>query len=342
MRQTNCYSQPKLALRLRRFSAGLLLTVMSAPWASAGEVRLVLHETATVGADQVRLKDICRIQGADRQQLAKISNLVIAEILDPAQPEVISSQYVRLRTALKGIPLDDVRMLGANEVEVQYQSPQLLNDAEIELKAHEAVRSMLGVAADDVEVVLLTPFVRQLPQSIRDQPDLRIQVLKPNGKTVGRMQLQVRVWDRTDIVSTRNADVLVRRRFDIAVAQVSLMPNQPISESDVVFESRFLDFDADSPREDQILGKSVRSAKRAGTILSLRDMATPARSRMEIAVRRREPVTVTVRRGAVVVKMQGVEAQQQGRIGDLIQLRNPITRVSMSGVITGNGEVELR
>ena len=307
-----------------------------------GDIQLLLHETATVKRHEVRVGDICRVRADDQKMVKSISQIVVLDLEDTQQPEVLDSRFVRICTALEGYDLEDVRMLGASEVEITYESPKLVDDTDIERAATEAMRKALNAASGDVEVVLMSPFVRQLRETTRTTPDLTVQVIKPTRAPIGRTQLQVRLWKGHDILESRTATVLVSRRFDIAVTRVSMLPGHVIEESDVSFESRFLDMYVDSPRHDQVIGKSLRFSKQVGTILSLRDLAAVSAKEDAIAVKQRETVRVTATRGKVRVTLQGCEAMQQGRVGDVIRVRNPDTKATFSAIVTGRQKAEVR
>jgi flagellar basal body P-ring formation protein FlgA len=316
---------------------GLLVTP-----SGADQVQLVVRESATVNSRDVRLGDVCRINTASSRQAAAISNLVVADIDDELQPGIVNASYLRIRTAQLGIPLKDIEVLGAPTVTVRFVAPRIIDDTDVEDSATAAISQSLNIHDQDLQVRLIAPFTQGLPSNIRSVPGIRAEVVPPSRGSIGQLSLTVRLWDGRTLLSTRSARVQVLRRFDVAVARVSLTRDHVITETDVQFESRFLATEMDSPRDNQIIGRTVRTPRTAGTILTLRDLVEPAMVKLPIVIRSRDPVRVTAVSGSVRVVLRSAEALGQGRVGDIIRIKNTESNQIRSGVVTAAGEVEIR
>ena len=61
----------------------------------------------------------------------------------------------------------------------------------------------------------------------------------------------------------------------------------------------------------------------------------------EYAVRSRDKVQMTARKGPLVVVLRGAEAQQQGRVGEWINVKNLQSNRIVAAKVVGPGEVEI-
>ena len=85
---------------------------------------------------------------------------------------------------------------------------------------------------------------------------------------------------------------------------------------------------------DQVVGKELRRAVRAGAPIP------PDETQPPIAARRREAVDVTVQAGACTVRMTAI-ALENGRLGEMIRLQNPNGKGDFMARLTGPGRAEV-
>lgn len=86
---------------------------------------------------------------------------------------------------------------------------------------------------------------------------------------------------------------------------------------------------------NQAMGRTLRTAVAAGTRL------TPSHFEAQYLVRRGSSVTV-IAQGAGIQVRSRAEALADAGPGDRIQVRNPLTRKVIEGVVTPEGQVEVR
>lgn len=121
----------------------------------------------------------------------------------------------------------------------------------------------------------------------------------------------------------------------VAVAAIDLPRGVLIAPGDV----RLVEKDLSNLREPyldakSLVGKKVRRALRAGTVLQKALLETPP------VVRRGDSVTMTVRSGAMILTARGA-ARDNGVIGDTIRVRNNDSQKDVLCRVAGPGAVEV-
>ncbi len=87
-------------------------------------------------------------------------------------------------------------------------------------------------------------------------------------------------------------------------------------------------------RFDQIVGKQLRRASRAGVMLKAADLSEP------LAVRRNTQVTVLLRSGPMTLSVLG-QSLGDATAGQIVQVMNSVSRKIVSGVANADGSVEV-
>ena len=132
------------------------------------------------------------------------------------------------------------------------------------------------------------------------------------------------------------------RHFDnVALTTKQLDRGHVISASDIYFDRRDVTELTDyCSNTKELVGTTTKRAVRALMPLRMVDVESTSRSENGIAIKRREQVKMVARVGVLVVSAMG-EAQQDGKIGEVIRLKNLETNANVQGRITGPGEVEV-
>lgn len=128
--------------------------------------------------------------------------------------------------------------------------------------------------------------------------------------------------------------LLLKKKVPVAAKVINAQ--ERVQKDDFTWEYRDTSYAVDGiPAAEDMVGKRVRRGLRAGDVLwsSLLEK--------EKAIRRGELVTVKSGEKNWEVSIS-VIAQQDAFIGDIINLKYPKTNTALSGLVTGQGEVELR
>ncbi len=122
----------------------------------------------------------------------------------------------------------------------------------------------------------------------------------------------------------------------VPVSRRALGFGERISEGDVSWEMRDVTLARDSfPSPDQLIGSSLRAPIASRGIIYSGQLERPR------AVHRGQLIRVIKAEDAWAVSTQAV-SEQDGFVGDRVTLRHPQTQRLLSGLVTGEGEVELR
>lgn len=137
-------------------------------------------------------------------------------------------------------------------------------------------------------------------------------------------------------VWTTYVPVRLRQWREVVVAAAALPPDQPLSASDLAMARVDTAALPSAPVVDlaDAIGKLLRTSVPAASPILAAQLEAP------ILVHRDQRVVVTLRDGAITVKTTAI-AEQDGRAGDVIALRNPSSRKVIRATITAGGEAEM-
>ncbi len=200
----------------------------------------------------------------------------------------------------------------------------------------ETVRQFLEVETarqgkkGEIKVSRLDPRLRLA------QCDRKLEAFFPNyGRKIGNLSIGVRCKG----IKTWTIYVPVRIGVldKVVVASRALPQGHVIVASDIQLETRDLSTLSGGyllkPRE--VMGQSLRRPVIIGAVI------TPTSVKPTRAIRRGEKVTILASRKGIEVRMSGV-ALADGAPGDLIRVRNILSKKIIQGIVTKYGEVRVR
>lgn len=306
--------------------AGLALGA-SVACASGLPWTLDLPPRATVAGNTARLADL-----SSAAMPAEAAHLAVAVGGLPGQKRVVSARGILRQLVLAGLA-DGVRLTGAEKCTLQFAGAELPADsvlARVTAAMSPLVPpSLPGAPPSRLEVSL--PSSRFAADGVwavdleRDEP------LVPGMNLVGvsvvtggrRQHLVARVtlhaFARTAVAARRiaadrpvPADALVWGWHDLAVAPAGAV--------------------ADSA---EVAAMVATAEIRAGEVLRRHHLAAAP------LVRSGEPVDLVIRRGAVSVSVRG-SCRQDGRLDEVVSVRNELTGRLVAGRVTGPGRVTVQ
>src|SRR5579872_5477492 len=112
----------------------------------------------------------------------------------------------------------------------------------------------------------------------------------------------------------------------VVVAAAALPPNRPLTAADLTM--------APVAEPAQVVGKLLRTNVPAASPILAAQLEAP------VLIHRDQKVLVTLNDGAITVKTTLV-AEQDGRAGDIIALRNPSSQKVIHATVTADGEAEM-
>lgn len=188
------------------------------------------------------------------------------------------------------------------------------------------------IAGEEADASISFPGISSQYQLPACQQDLGLQTGKPLQP--GRNSLEIRCatpwWQQfvaIQLHSWKSVAILTRA----ANADETLTPDLINWVRQDVGELNFGFFSA----PDQLEGQTLKRNLRAGTVLSP-DLLQPA-----LLIQRGDKVRISLRRGPIQLQTDGT-AQQDGRHGERIRVRNSQSGKTLSALVVASGEVEIR
>jgi flagella basal body P-ring formation protein FlgA len=305
----------------------------------AGPVAVTLRASAAVTESPVCVRHVASLSGGTVALRDRIGNLDLADRPKPGKPLSLLRELVAYRIQVAGIERDRFRVQGADVVRVTPGSMSFTEDDYFQA-ARDALLERLALPAEDVivsQAVASSP--PQMTLSPRDEA--RLQAILPEPVNVpGRLRIDVAL-----VINGQRAELVplvvdVKLYQSVALAARAIPSGDVLSEDNVRFERRAVEA-ANSclTQKDVKAGQKARRTLPAGQVIpqSAVDPVTPDNP---ILVRQRELVKVVARVGALRVTALA-EAEQDGRAGDPVRVRNVDSKKELTGRVAGRGVVEV-
>lgn len=339
---------------------GLCLTAALAPAQSrpqvvperlCGEVRVLLKPTANVTQRVVRLADVAAVEGGDPRLRELIANTDLDEPPRGGQSTSISPKFVEFRLQLAGIDSHLFQVRG-KAVTVTSVAAEVWRAEGPAIKPHELSHEVLLEAARqavlrrlpwdpaDIEIRLAQKLADVGPVSLSAKAILLNTELRTAWPPLGRVQVGVIVSVDGRPHSEVPVYLEVRHLGDVVVSKKPLEANQTISPEDLYVDRRELEESGGCFSTLQsLVGQRTRRAVRPLTVIGNDDVTRNDASQsleLPVLIKRQDRVRLVGQTSALSVSVLG-EALQDGRVGELIRLRNVDSqRIIMGRVVSAN------
>jgi flagellar basal body P-ring formation protein FlgA len=323
----NRLSLPRRARSLLLATA-LLAASTAAAFAQGGDdaiVAPVLRANVTVSGDLVRIGDVIDHAGSAGQ---------IAIYRAPDLGTTGRVPTAQLLSALRAHQVIGVDTRDLPEIQVT-RLARTLEAKDIELQVARALerRNGLGDAAN-----LSLTFDR-------DVQDLRLEFSNTGAlqATIVRYEPRNNRFDVTFEIANDSISTPTRLRFtgtaietvEAAVLARNVERNEVLKSSDVVVERRpKADVGPDAAARDRAVGMQARRQLRFGQALKTADLAKPD------LVQRDQNVTLIYESPGLYLTIRG-KALEGGTEGDVVNVLNLQSKRTVSGVVTGRGQVSI-
>ncbi len=305
----------------------------------AGPVVVTLRPSASATESPVCVGHVASLSGGTVALREQIARLDLADRPKSGKPLSLLRELVVYRIQVAGIERDRFRVQGAAVVRVT-PGPVSLTEEDFLQAAREALLDKLSLPPDDVAVALaLLPALPQLTLTPRDEVQLQAVVHEPVN-VPGRLRIDVAILvngERSDVVPVL-VDVKVYQA--VALAERRIEAGEALTEDNVRFERRPVEAPGSC-----LVPKDVKAGQKARRPLPAGQLILPSAVEAlnpdnPILVRQRDLVKVTARVGSLRVTALA-EAEQDGRAGDRVRVRNVDSRKELVGRVVGRGLVEV-
>ena len=360
-------------------AVGLVVIAVAGPPEKEGSVseRIVvtLRDAARIGSPVIRISDIADLSGGDEALRKRIAALDLEDAPLPGDTLEITPPQVEFRLRLAGIEVDRVAIrgpavrvsppsngaitrihsattktmpaqlasshrqrFGADKPEATNVSPleQTVLDA-----AKKCVLARLPWPADDVSIRLVQPLRREVRQFDQENEVTCSAEVRSPGTPVGRVSVRV-VLTASGRQTLDVPVVLDVRHFDnVVIATKEIQRGQLIAKPDLYFDRQevttLVGYCSSS---ENLIGTKAKRAIGAAQMVRQADVEAAGRPSEPFLVKRRDRVKLIGRTEVLLVTVVG-EALQDGRVGEVIKVRNVDSNATVHGRVLNATEVEV-
>jgi flagella basal body P-ring formation protein FlgA len=314
----------------------VLLTVASYPGRAAEPIVLTLRAAATVSAAQVTVGDVASLEGGDAQRREQLARLDLTELPLTSQPVLVSQQQIDFRLRLAGFDEHVFRLEGPHYVRVSRPTSEAL-DNKIAATAKQALEQKLP-ALDEVAIQFNQPVrLPPLPANGEDihlEAEVRSPIVVP-----GRILVEVGIYIRGARRFAQPVYLDVKKLQSAPVALRRIEAGEVFGPENFRLERVALDDNQKAGvAADSLVGRRARRTVAAGRILEPDDLEPDTAA--AAVIHQRDLVHLVAKVGPLQVKARG-EALQEGRIGQLIQVRNIDSSATVTGRVLDRSTVEV-
>jgi flagellar basal body P-ring formation protein FlgA len=301
-----------------------------------------LREHVEVGCRTVTIGDVADVR-SDNAALCKAVSLL--DLGDPPGSQgtiQVTRRQVGFRVELAGLANGIYRVEGADVTTVttaHYQPPE----SDIVAVAVRAVRERLSASdPEDFQIRLAQPLaIQPLVAGRKEDVTLRAQLHGATMPTAGRVQVDVSVLAGTDVRLSFSVYLEIRAYPKVAVVSRPIDKGETLSGAGIVFERRSVEgLKGYILSADDLVAKRARRALSPGQVVLVSDTDLLDDSANRLLIKQHDSVKLLVRLGAVNILATG-EAQENGRLGQLIKVMNLESKKIVLGRVTERSIVEI-
>jgi flagellar basal body P-ring formation protein FlgA len=299
----------------------------------AESVTIRLKEEAAVRSPMVFLKDVADLQGAESNRLRVLEQITLGQAPAFGAATVLSRHQIQERIESEADSLAGVNWTGAAAVQVRLQGrPADFNDVAPVLKSHLDGKTLWAGSEIKIRSIVGLKGIELPPEAF----ELRV---SSNTTLAGRNRIlaPVEIWEAGKIMRCFwiTAEISVRSAILIASQKI---PLQKIITPDDVVETvtELPDLRAAYARHpEDLIGKASRRSFSAGDPLTREAFSDP------ILVRHGETVRVRLERNGIVLTSMA-KAEQDGKLGQVISVRNLESSAPLKAQVTGRAAVKMQ
>jgi flagellar basal body P-ring formation protein FlgA len=309
-----------------------LLSMAPAIWA-ADPLIINLREDAAIRAEKIYLSDIADLRGPNADQLEKLARVDLGSTPAFGDTVFLSRQLIGEIIQKKAGPIPADCFAGASAVQIRLQGKQI-SEAEIAslLRTH-----LLNTTSWNESEFIIRSIANAKGFEI-PPAEAELKVLSKAALT-GQKNISVPVEVLYQGKSLRSiwvtAEVVVRA--DVLTATNKMLPGKVITPEDVARQSVTIsDLRASYFRNpEELLGKVSRRIFSAGEPLTRESFTEP------MLVKTGETVRLRLERDGIVLTSLA-KAEQDGKLGQMIRVRNIDFSTLLKAQVTGRAEVRLQ
>jgi flagella basal body P-ring formation protein FlgA len=322
--------------RIRSLLSAICLISMVAfirPVSGAEKIVVNLKEQVSVQSNNIVLQDVAELQGTDSDQLAKFAQIPLGAAPRLGIAATLSRNQITNYIQKEVGPFPETSFTGAEVVQIRLQSRPIESEeiASI-LKAYILQTTSWKESEIEIQSIEHPRGIEVPPGESHLQVSLRLPV---TGR--GRIIFPFEMVQDGRVLRYFYTTAKIRVSSGIVTAAKPIRAGKVIELEDVVQSPAMIgDFQATYLRApDEILGKISQRNYSPGDPLTREAFADP------IMIKRGETVHLRLERSGLVLTALG-RAEQDGRLGQTIRVRNMEFSTLLNAQITGPGEARVQ
>ncbi|MEW6096166.1 MAG: flagellar basal body P-ring formation chaperone FlgA [bacterium] len=282
-----------------------------------------LREEVCLSGEEIFLKDIAKSNDSS------LNNIYIGKVPLPGRRRCISQDYVKLRILQAKIKEEDFKLTGANEVEVTTASQKLNIEEVTKITQKYLLDKIKGNRRVEIEPLMTFKSI-----------------VLPAGKvefelsSINNLKLRSQVYIPVDIKVNGTKYQTIRLGFKIREFANVVITDKPLNRHhlltplDLKIQEREVTYISPVPLEE-VIGKRLKTSVKEGRILTYDLIETPP------LINQGDIVTIKKESEFLIVGAKGM-AKENGRAGDIIQVKNIDSNKIISGIVEDNKTVVVK
>lgn len=314
------------------FISIIAITTMGIAYNTAdGMVSVNLKEYSNISGERILLNKIAKIDG-DQKEIKEIAPIYIGRLPLPGMTRTINRNYIKLRIKQNKADISKVALIGPEKVKVTRASREI-SEEEIREIVEEFLLKRIQWKRENIELKIsyngkiLVPSHKEISYEVIPFKALNqnnIYLLDVIFKADSRIVEKIRVTAEID------------RRVPVFFSSRPIDRNQIISENDVYIEERRI---SELPQRviwelEDVVGKRAKRNIPANTILKKNLLEHPS------LIKKGDLVTILAESKTLKITTKG-EAREEGGKGDIIKVRNLISKKIIGGLILNENTVKI-
>ena len=293
----------------------------------------------TIPSRVVTVGDIADVTSRDRRVVSKIAELDLDEFDRAGSAISISRNQIKVRAMLAGIGPDNLTVSGPDECTVNYLSVQDLASKVSEYVRQELTKQF-GLEEGKITVHLIDNE-RLLKSGVTaiNQPFVVFSSKLPLGEN----QLQITFKKNSGSQVTLALKFRITYRKQVLVCQKNIQRGQLIQQSDL----RSVERDIESIQEwpvglEECVGKPASKQISMHEVVLASHVEFQGNRNGRNLISRNDTVDAIFVKGPITFRLRNAKVLSPGNIGDSIQIRNPETNATVSGIIQDRSTIVVR
>jgi flagellar basal body P-ring formation protein FlgA len=291
-----------------------------------------LKEQAFVQSDSIVLKDIADLQGTDSAQIEKLAQTALGAAPHPGLVSALSRYQILARVQEAQSPTPEIRFSGAEVVQIRVQSRPV--------ESEEISQIIIGYLArtaswkeSEIEIQSI-----ERTQGIELTPNMHLRIssrLPITGR--GKIIFPIEIVQGSQTVRNFWVSARIRINAGILTATKPIRPGRVINPEDIVLSAANIDDLRHTyfSKADEVVGKISERNFSPGDPLTREELSDP------LLIKRGDAIQLRLERSGLVITAQG-RAEQDGRLGQIIRVRNLEFSTLLSAQVTGQAEAKVQ